>query len=233
MAATSDEITLETKRCIFVDDYIYFSNYYLKSKITEANVTLNNVKKIKFDDKEFMNKTMIDLPKQKLKSTLEITSSPLPDLTVLNESLYSKVSIANISIAINIAESDILELKIELKKIFKDNEQIKQFLKYDGWWCPEAQRIEFDDKDGTKEAKLVDTIILPVEVRIATSSNARSQEEAQVKQLVANALKGANNVNNVTSDDDQQQTQGSSQGSGGNKKTRSTRNHKNRKSKKN
>jgi hypothetical protein len=178
-----------------------------------------------------MNKTMIqDNTKRTVQNTVVIT---LPDISNLNESLYSKVNISNNTIDITVAESNILELKIENKSIFKDNEQIKQFLKYDGWWCPVAQQIEFDDKDGTKEAKLVDTTILPVEARIAAASNARSQEQAQVNQQVADALKGANNVNNVTSDDDQQQTQGSSPGSGGSKQTRSTRNHKNRKSKKN
>jgi hypothetical protein len=144
MAANSEEITLETKRCIFVADHIYFSNYYLKSKITKATGQVN---KIKFDDTEFMNKTMIqDENKKKVSNQPEITGSPLPNLSNLNESLYSKVNISNNTIDINVAENDILQLKIEDKTIFKDNEQIKQFLKYDGWWCPEAQQINFDER---------------------------------------------------------------------------------------
>jgi hypothetical protein len=228
--AANNEITLETKRCIFVADHIYFSNYYLKSKISEVTGPVN---KIMFDTTEFMNKTMIqDNTKRTVQNTVVITQ---PDLSNLNESLYSKVNISDNTIDIDVAESNILELKIENKSIFKDNEQIKQFLKYDGWWCPVAQQIEFDDKDGTKEAKLVEPNILPVAQRIAAASNARSQEQAQVNQQVADALKGANNV---TTDDDPdqpnpQQIQATTQGSGGSKQTRSTRNHKNRKSKKN
>jgi hypothetical protein len=237
MAANPEEITLEAKRCIFVADHIYFSNYYLKSKMTEPTVRVNSVNKIIFDDSQFMNKTMIqDVNKKTVSNQLEITGSLLPNLSNLNESLYSKVNISNKSIEITVAENDILPLKIENKSIFKDNEQIKQFLKYDGWWCPAAERIEFDDKDGTKEAKLVDMTILPVIDRIAAASNARSQDPAQVKQ-VADALKGANNVNIVTSDDDpdppNEPQPAQQQIIGGSKQTRSTRNHKNRKSKKN
>jgi hypothetical protein len=241
MAANSEEITLETKRCIFVDDHIYFSNYYLKSKISEVTGRVN---KIKFDTTEFMNKTMIqDVNKKQLSNQLsnqlEITFS---NQSNLNESLYSKVNISNKSIEITVAETDILQLKIENKSIFKDNEQIKQFLKYDGWWCPAAERIEFDNRvqpastDEMPSAPSQTAVPAPQPAATGSQTAATGSQPAATGSQPATASAGwfgwVPGLGQPSAPQPAQPS-GPQQTIGGTKQTRSTRNHKNRKSKKN
>jgi hypothetical protein len=237
--AANNEITLERKRCIFVDEYIYFSNYYLKSKISEANVSVNSVNKIKFDTTEFMNKTMIqDENKKTVSNQLEVT---LPNPLDLNESLYSKVNISDNTININVAENEILELKILELKIFKDIDQIRQFLQFDGWWCPEAEHTDFDervkpastDSVPSEPSQAGGTVSQPV-VTGSPSAAAATQPAATGSQPAAAGAGWFSWVPGLSQQSGPQSGQPSAQQiGGGTKQTRSTRNHKNRKSKKN
>ena len=119
-------ITLESNRCICVEDSIYFSNYYLSSKIKEnVNSTIIKFDEIKFDETEFMNKSLLEGSKKKAPQGLKVTITDASPLDVL---LYSKVIINPPSIVSNILENTILDLDI-----FNNTDQIKQFLKYDGW----------------------------------------------------------------------------------------------------
>jgi hypothetical protein len=234
--AANNEITLETERCIFVDDHIYFSNYYLKSKITDANVSVN---KINFDRTEFMNTTMIqDENKKTVQNTVVIT---LPDISALNESLYSKVKLSDKTIDINIAENEILELKILELKIFKDIDQIRQFLQFAGWWCSEAQHTDFDNR-----VKPAQTDLVPSEPSqpAATGSQTAPAEPGWFSNLLPSwgqqpAQPSAQQSGQPSAPQSGQPSvqplgqQSAPQIGGGTKQTRSTRNHKNRKSKKN
>jgi len=252
--AANNKITIETKRCIFVDEYIYFSNYYLKSKISEVTGPVN---KIKFDETEFMNKTMIqDENKKKVPNQLEVT---LPNPLDLNESLYSKVNISDNTININVAENEILELKI-----FKDHNQIKQFLQFDGWWCPEAEHTDFDERVKPESTDVMPSAPLQPAATgsqtAATGSQTAPAEPGWFSNLLPSwvqqpAQPSAQQLGQQSGQPSAPQSgqpsapqsgqpsvqplgQPSAQPSaqqigGGTKQTRSTRNHKNRKSKKN
>ena len=235
--APNNEITLETKRCIFVDNNIYFSNYYLNSKSSEVTGPVN---KIMFDTTEFMNTTMIqEVNKKTVPNQLEIT---LPNPLDLNESLYSKVNIQTKDTKFNVNEDDILKLQI-----FKDIDQIRQFLQFDGWWCSEAQHTDFDQRVKPVTTSAVpsaattsqtagtgaDTGSQPAAAGPATGSQPATAGASRIPSWIP--IWGQQSVPQPGQQSGQQPGQPSVQQQtiGGSKQTRSTRNHKNRKSKKN
>jgi len=174
MADEINEITLESNRCLYVNSdsasEIYFSNYYLNQVIGKKTVSDNF--KIKFTDNKFMNHTLIsDETKPNIDSTIEkINTLNLSEkiLNNLNMSLYSKLTYtppaaAAAAAAAEVAEATQLELNTDIAEevilsikdndtnsIFANIEQVRQYLKYDGFWYRDLpKKYTFEERANT------------------------------------------------------------------------------------
>ena len=143
------EIKLDKSRCIFYKNNIYFSNYYLNEVIAGKSPPF----KIIFDDNKFMNdeeynseRTLTDIKSEDINNNLD-------NINVLNDSnldvtLYTQMVFNPHSIDISV---NIEHIKDNLSRIFKDTDQIIQYLKYNGFWCTDIKQTSFGDRTKKSE----------------------------------------------------------------------------------
>ena len=150
MAAAIITIELDRSRCIFINNVIYFSNYYLNQVITDTDTTIYPKEiKVTFNNKKFMNEDELD-EGQKIPETINEKIQPLkiqanPDVTK-----YTMINL-NFSETNGGLEKSAQDIFAELQSIFKDTDQIIQYLKYNGYWCTEPKQTPFGDRTKKSE----------------------------------------------------------------------------------
>jgi hypothetical protein len=181
----TNEIIIDPARCIYVkygnNSEIYFSNYYLNTLFKDEYVNANPII-IKFSKKNFMNDDIIP-PEDKasiesVKSRIQEKLATTINRETLNVLDYSKITYssgpAGADAAVEkavldpaISEKDILDtlkepitINSEQKIIFKNIEQLRQYLKYDGFWYRTPPiKYYFKDREETTETKPLKPVV--------------------------------------------------------------------------
>ena len=170
MAATTiNQINLESKRCIYVKltdgkSEIYFSNYYLNQQKNNQVVTTNTLANpftFKFDNENFMNDSLIQAANKLNTAKLDTYANKniTTNIDNLDMSLYSKLTyddtIDTAELNVTISEDIIKTIKVDTNSmkdeyIFTNIAQVRQFLKYDGWWINASPvKSEFNNRANT------------------------------------------------------------------------------------
>jgi hypothetical protein len=143
MAEMDKTIVLDRRRCIFLNNMIYFSNYYLNEVISD---TEKYPKRINFNDDKFMNEGELEenvIPK----SIKDQDIIEKPDVTK-----YTRINL-ELGLTNNDLKKSVEDIFAELKSIFKKKEQVIQYLKYNGYWCSKIKETPFNERDAQEEVE--------------------------------------------------------------------------------
>jgi hypothetical protein len=152
MAETEKTIVLDRSRCIFLNNVIYFSNYYLNEVISETEKYPKPIK-VNFNDDKFMNEGELEenaIPNninEKMK-VQEITEKP--DVTK-----YTRINL-ELGLTNDDLKKSVEDIFAELGSIFNKKEKVIQYLKYNGYWCSKIKHTPFNNRNAPDEQEEVE-----------------------------------------------------------------------------
>lgn len=158
MAEKIITIELDRSRCIFLDNVIYFSNYYLNQVISETETDPKKYPKsikVNFKGDKFMNEDELEEQARPgdINEKLIALSKVEVNVDNLNVTKYTKINIDS-NFTIDNMEFPAQDIYADLDSIFITKEQVIQYLKYNGfWYIDQPTKYEFNNREKTLSVK--------------------------------------------------------------------------------